>query len=166
MQQFSCFLGIDQTGASVSQGKRAKPLKICLLRKEGKEWCAFTRKKGKALTIDALSPSAIEKLFKDFELDLPKNRMAILADCVLGMPLSAWPKRSIPKDASHLWNLFKDSSTYHLNGALFGRAVSESFFSRFPIKQSSIPKRKCEIISGSNSLFTTRPFQKIGRAHV
>ncbi len=161
MLQFSYFLGIDQTGAACAKGKRAKPLKVCLANKTEKGWEINTQNpRGQSLTIDGVTPAAIQKLLNQFEIDRPNSRLAIMADCVLGMPKDHWPSLKASNPSSKLWKLFQKAHDHSHEGANFGLKVSESFFKQFLKDPNSFSKRYCEEISGSNSIFTTRPFQK------
>ncbi|GEM_PF-1533095 len=161
MIEFSYFLGIDQTGAAVCKGRKAKPLKVCLAKKEKKHWAISTRSPSQQpLTLPALTPSHLKDLLDKFEIDWPNPKLAILADSVFGMPKGVFPKVKGRNSHENLWELFSQTLNHSLGEAIFGMKVSEIFFTRFLKSKTDIPKRDCEEVSRSNSLFTTRPFQK------
>jgi hypothetical protein len=161
MISFSVFLGIDQTGAQVFRGQKAKPLKVCLVQRRKQGWQVWTRDlSGKPLTLKSVTPSEIKNLLNQFEIPWPKNRLAILADCVLGLPQEVFPSESRGSSLENLWALFLQTLNHSHEGNLFGLKVSESFFQKILAVKDRIPKRYCEEISGSNSVFTTRPYQK------
>lgn len=162
--EFDSFLGLDQTGACLPGGQKAKPLKVCLMKREGSQWKAYTQNsQGKPLTLASLCESAVAKFLEPFAMNWPNPKLAIHVDCVLGLPHSAWPKDSnalVPRDA--LWGLFHLVKQHRFQGMSYGRFASQNFF-EILLKLSSqngIPLRECEKYSGSNSVFTTRPFQK------
>lgn len=160
MKKLSCFLGVDQTGAAIANGKKAKPLKVCLIKQQERHWHGYTEYNGKPLTLEGFTPSAFKNLLSKLEIDCPLAEIVIVADCVLGMPHSLWPQKGKSEGARNLWRLFQQTSSHEVKGAIYGRNVSEIFFSRFFNGSETPPKRHCEKLSGSNSLFTTRPFQK------
>jgi hypothetical protein len=76
------------------------------------------------------------------------------------MPKDHWPNIKESDPSKKLWKLFHKTVNHNVNGSIFGMQVSESFFKQFHNQSKSFSKRHCEEISGSNSIFTTRPFQK------
>jgi len=161
MGKFSYFLGIDQTGAATNQGQKAKPLKVCFAQKERGKWTVHTQTQTKTpLTLPCLSPTSLRLFLGKFGVTWPNPKLAIIADCVFGMPEEIFPTTPGNTPEENLWNLFSKTLNHRYDEALFGLKVSESFFSTFIASNKTPPKRECEKFSGSNSLFTTRPFQK------
>jgi hypothetical protein len=144
---FQVFLGIDQTGAVIpgSGGLRARPL----------PWAALL------IGNDAprlLLPSSRLKRFHleeiesglhsmEIRLNRAEDAVAVLLDCVLGLP-----------GESVRW----DDALAELQRLpeKFGRAPAGQFFSSLLGKQRSIPTRLCEEWAGANSVFRDKPYQK------
>ncbi|MBM4304643.1 MAG: hypothetical protein FJ112_10005 [Deltaproteobacteria bacterium] len=161
MVEFSYFLGIDQTGAATAQGQRAKPLKACLIKKTKTKWRVFTHLDSRPLSIESLTLSSLKTFLRHFDLRWPVPGLAIIADCVLGIPDVLPIEEDLrTNNFVPVWNLLNQAHDFEYQNAKYGREVAEKFFSRFLSGSIQIPKRQCEIVSGSNSLFTNRPFQK------
>lgn len=161
MSEFSYFLGIDQTGAAICNGAKAKPLKVCLAVKQQKQWKFYNQiNSSTGLTLLSLSPKSVSNLLSRFDIPWPNAKVAILADCVFGLPEAVYPRVSSFSPHAQLWRLFSKTLSHSTDQAIFGMKVSESFFSKFLSGKGNLPRRECEIISGSSSIFTTRPFQK------
>ncbi len=158
--KFSYFLGIDQTGAATHQGKKAKPLKCCLVNLDRNPWEVHTQIDHKPLSLASLDRANLQWLLKPFNIAWPTSKLAILADCVFGLPHKVVEEITTPNTLNFPWELFQRAQLHTLGDSLYGRAVSESFFANLLPKSSAIPKRFCEQLSGSNSVFVTRPYQK------
>lgn len=162
MKEFCYFLGVDQTGATLGKDQ-AKPLKVCLAKKTGSHWSVFTETpKQKPLTIKALNESNLVSLLEPFEIAWPAPQLAIHIDCVFGLPKKTWPMDINDSTAQGIWNLFQRVKKHEYHGKRYGRFASQDFFEQIlkASQQNEPPKRECETISGSNSIFTTTPFQK------
>ncbi len=140
------YYGIDQTGAILSKDK-PKPLKACeVIFREG--------------SIFDLKFFTIEHLGHWISSLNPDHKNHIFIDCVLGLPVELY--KSNNKSQIRDWiSLAKNYSHEHKS---YGMAVAESFFNHiknfYNIKEDNHPKRSTEIKLKSNSVFTTRPFQK------
>jgi len=154
------FIGIDQTGAGASQGKKAKPLPMCIAVKQGAgTWRFITESSRKPLRLNRFHPQLLQECFDQLGLDLKWNTTAIILDCVLGLPRQI--EMGSPKGRPYLWECFARAAGFSQNGKEFGREVAEAFFSEYlPGNNQAYPKRFCEEVSGSNSVFQTRPYQK------
>lgn len=183
--QFTCFLGVDQTGAATHGGARAKPLPVAWLEREGEVWRlrsretteragarerktnapASARDRGRAaLTLPSLNPAGLSVLAAQLDrADLPSS-LAMMVDCVFGLPADV--SRALghsPRGAAHIWRLFRRAAD-RPGDARFGRAVSEAFFADLVrdsrLSFDPLPRRDCERACMANSVFLTRPFQK------
>jgi hypothetical protein len=154
------FIGIDQTGAASSNGKKARPLPMCIaMKQKSGSWRFITAKGRKPLQIGRFQPSVIQETFDQLKLDLNWSQTAIVLDCVLGLPRQVVV--GPPKVKPYLWECFGRAAGFSKEGKEFGRDVAEAFFSEFLSQKSQgHPKRFCEEVSGSNSVFQTRPYQK------
>ncbi|NBW99478.1 hypothetical protein EBR03_07895 [bacterium] len=153
-------IGIDQTGAASQKGKNAKPLPVCVLGlNHDCRWQVVTEFKRKKLQLKTLSPSELEELLTRLEIEVPLKKVGLAVDCVLGLPRKFVKKP--PKGRPYLWEVFREAAEFNKGGKEFGRDVAEAFFSKWVATHSkSYPRRTCEKISGSNSLFQSRPYQK------
>ncbi len=139
--------GIDQTGAMMSKSK-AKPLKALELivnNENQPQDLLFFEIPNLTDWIRSLNPSDHNHIF---------------IDCVLGLPMDL---AEISLDYS-IRDWIKAAENYNYNGNRFGRNVSEPFFDGikkfYGLNENNFPKRNVEILLKSNSVFTTRPFQK------
>jgi len=158
--RFSTFIGIDQTGASLNNGKSAKPLPVCVARETEKgKWQVHTQKEKKPLTLPALTSDHIKDLLECLNLSNGLKKTALIADCVLGLPKAVFHSKK--KGSDCLWNLFQEAAAFKLGEKEFGRDVAEKFFEHLlPPKSKSYPRRVCEVWSESNSVFRSKPYQK------
>lgn len=139
MKQFKYFLGIDQTGAIKTSGE-PKPLKSCLINKETNQI--------KTIEIPQLVIDELPYLLDILEQEM--TSLAIIVDCVLGLPKAASIKNL------SIWDYFRLASFQRGFGLKYG----ELFFSSFWNDESEVPKRRCEELANANSIFKSRPFQK------
>lgn len=153
-------IGIDQTGAASQKGKSAKPLPVCVLGfNKDLKWQVFTECRGKKLQLRALCPHELQDLLEALQIKAPLTQVGLAVDCVLGLPRKFVTKQ--PKVRPYLWEVFREAAEFRKEGKEFGRDVAEAFFSKWVAAQSkNYPRRTCEKISGSNSLFQVRPYQK------
>ncbi|MFM8269299.1 MAG: hypothetical protein ACKN9V_03845 [Pseudomonadota bacterium] len=154
------FVGIDQTGAASLKGRKAKPLPMCIAVKQRSGTWRFFTKSGKGpLMLDSFHCDSIQKQFEILKLKSQWDKTAFIVDCVLGLPKQL---RSNPtKGKPYLWGYFEKAAGFSKNGKEFGREVAEDFFSKLlPADTKEFPKRFCEELSGSNSVFQVRPYQK------
>lgn len=160
MTQFTTFLGIDQTGATDSKGV-AKPLPVALLCQVGPEWKLHFSEKSSRLEISSLTRQNLLELLSNFPhpgRDL--SRTALVLDSVFGLPKRQWPFSQ--GGSEKLFELFQKASRFSHNGKAYGRDTAEHFFREFlqSYSGSRLPQRLCEIESGANSIFLTRPYQR------
>lgn len=151
---FKTFVGVDQTGATLDGGKRAKPLYACML-------SAPDGRRGRwrlsPVPLASATRECLGEALSGIGRELDES-VALVFDSVFGLPKKSWQARS-RGGARELWKQLR--ATHEIEG--FGRAASEKFFSRFRganLELSRLPRRPCELLSGANSVFTTRPFQK------
>lgn len=138
------FLGIDQTGAVDRLGK-PKPLPVCLIQGNSIRF----------QTIAKFSLNEIESLVGFERL----GSVVVCIDCVLGLPAPF---------GKTLQQAMDDTARF----PGFGRKVAQKYFSEllseFQILQGprglnnklDFPRRKVELLTGSNSVFQVHPFQK------
>jgi hypothetical protein len=148
---FNCFVGMDQTGAVNASGKpRALPCSV-LVRKKSAWRLILTGADKKLLTVPRFSLQTLSDLLRPCGASLGPDT-AILADCVMGLPWKSWKRTG--ERAGDLRAVLRQSA----DGTAYGRAASEAFFSRWT--DLPLPQRECEKLSGSNSVFLTKPYQK------
>ncbi|NBX75606.1 MAG: hypothetical protein EBQ92_03565 [Proteobacteria bacterium] len=154
------FIGIDQTGAVTADGKKAKPLPTCIaIKQRTGTWRFITEISGKPLQLSRFQPEVVRECFEQLQLDLNWKKTAFILDCVLGLPRQV--SVGLPKGKPYLWECFGMAAGFSNGGKEFGRSVAETFFSHWlPQKKGDFPRRFCEEVSGSNSVFQTRPYQK------
>lgn len=159
IQMFSTFIGIDQTGASIKNGRGAKPLPVCVghEREKGK-WQVLTQKQNKPLTLPGLHPNYIKDLLESLDISSKPSKTALIVDCVLGLPQEVLPHQEVTIDS--LWKIFTEAAAFKLKEKEFGREVAEKFFEQIAPQAEKFPRRVCEVWSHSNSVFRSRPFQK------
>ena len=158
------FIGIDQTGAALSKGLRAKPLPICIAEKQKSgSWRFRTEAEDGPLKLEKFQPEYIKAQLERLRVPYQwGNKIGFVVDCVLGIPEVYQKKNSSPaKVKPYLWGLFERAVGFSKGGKEFGRDVAEAFFSELALDKSEPhPKRFCEEVSGSNSVFQSRPYQK------
>jgi hypothetical protein len=143
---FQVFLGIDQTGAvrPGSRGLRARPL----------HWAAL--EVGARQVRLVLPQTRLERFHLDsieFGLDAARlassssPRIAVLLDCVLGLPLESLE-----------WGAALDRLASEPEQ--FGRAPAQQFFSSLLGSDPRLPTRLCEEWAQANSVFREKPYQK------
>lgn len=140
------FYGIDQTGATLNRTK-AKPLKACKIFIEKNLLFNI-----KFFYIDRLG---------DWISNLNTNhKHHIFIDCVLGLPIDLFHSNN----DLQIRDWIKTAEHFQDQGRSYGLNVSEKFFDNikkfYQINSKEYPKRTTEIKFNSNSVFTTRPFQK------
>lgn len=167
---FDFYVGVDQTGAvqRTRQGHRYKPLQAAVVYRHDRN-CVYLRaadRRDKALTLPAFTPIAIRNvLAENMSLGaaaLPS--IAVLVDCVLGLP------RAEKLTPLRLRDFFQKAAMHEKNSReQTGRAKAAQFFdgllmdfydpTKFPAAHR-FPRRLCEELTGSNSVFQKHPFQK------
>jgi hypothetical protein len=165
---FRVFLGVDQTGAT-DQKKRAKPLPVAVLFQNGTSvspsaWKLLYSSNGKRLQIPRLTKQELE-IFTNIHVPKvdsknPLGGMALILDSVFGLPESVWPRSQAGSE--DLFRLFQGAQRFSYQGKHLGRDTAEAFFLQFLTEKQkqSWPQRLCEVHSGANSIFRTRPFQR------
>lgn len=164
MIKFTSFLGIDQTGATDSKGN-PKPLPAALIYKSGSKWrLEFSRSQSR-LQIPRLTKENLKSFLREFPLPGPDlSKTGLVLDSVFGLPKETWPRTRKTKSGGSdgLFALFQQAADFEYKEKSFGRDVAEAFFAQFlpSGKFHPLPQRLCEVRSGANSVFLTRPFQR------
>ncbi len=130
-------LGVDQCGAIHSSGN-PKSLHGVVFERRESSW-SF-----EPIKLNALSHERISELTID----------ALALDSVIGLPQSVWPFLEMGPEG--IWKLFRQAA----QEAGYGQLASEKFFKGFLVDRDILPSRLCEELSGANSVFKSRPFQK------
>lgn len=158
--QFSCFVGIDQTGAALSQGRRARPLECAVLHqapgsRHSRRWQLTSHR------LPSLDSESLHTLFRELKLGhLAHSQVALIVDCVVGLASGISTREP--------WELMRRTHLPALSAAgvpypKFGRASAEAYFAGIlgeMAPTSPLPRRQCEVLASANSVFLTRPFQK------
>lgn len=143
----------------IGDGSRARPLHCAVLVRHGKRWNLRLRDRKRALLkLPSLDPDSIEALLAETGA---RGRVAILADCVFGVAASVLA-RQVGKPSTEVWRTMRMTLS-QTGSARFGRGPAEKFFEMLLGSWEGagrFPRRRCEQISGANSIFQTRPFQK------
>ena len=149
--KFNCFLGVDQTGAVLSQGRRARPLQAALLTQSPRGWQL------KYVSLSSLNQSEAAAALHLHAGHLARPKLALAVDCVYGFAKGI--------TAQPMWQGLCEASTH--GKGLFGRGAAEEFFAKIwslgshsSSEEIELPRRTCEVLSRANSVFLTRPFQK------
>ena len=145
------YLGVDQTGAARRGGKSAAPLPVALAERRGER-----RLKVELGSIESATETKLREFIGEAAFD---SSVGILLDCVIGLPSAFWG-RVLGEEA--IWKLMRSTrNCVGPRGELFGRAVAQKFFSTiWEGAAEQIPKRRCERLARSNSVFQVHPFQK------
>ena len=160
--QFEIFVGIDQTGASLRGGVEARPLPVAVVEKVGDgAWLVTHDPSGRPLRLAAFAPEEVERVLRESrgaKSSLGRH-VAILADCVFGLPAATWPAKHAGNRG--LWELFAHAAA-HEGG--YGLKPAAAYFANILARAGEQPERypvrECERLSGANSVFRTHPFQK------
>lgn len=154
--QFDVVIGVDQTGAIAERGASARPLSVAVgLRGDAGKWTIKAGQKG-ALKLASLARGDVENLLAQVRAKVPLSRVALMLDCVLGLPESVMPEDG----ADALWRVMTSSAQGDEDGVRFGMARAQKFFDALLPPTESLPQRACEVLCGAVSVFQTRPFQK------
>jgi hypothetical protein len=156
---FTTWLGIDQTGAAVHGGLRARPLPAVVadLRAPSEAQFWIQSEAGRPLRLTALLPGTLADLLRTTSGEGTLHaRTALIIDCVLGLP----------GGSRDLWEWFEEAAS--APSPAFGRAPAEAFFAKIlasgQVRESAngerFPRRRIEALAGANSVFASRPFQK------
>lgn len=139
--------GIDQTGAALSD-TRSKPLKAAEL--------TFDLEY-RLIDLNFIQIANLSDWISTLDQKI-KNHIFI--DCVFGLPFDLY--KSKPELEIRDW--IQKAGAFNVNGKNYGLDVSEEFFktlkSYYNLENLTHPKRTVESALKSNSVFTTRPFQK------
>lgn len=151
---FHAFIGIDQTGAVVKGLPKALPL--ALIRLSDGAWMLETHFENKPMMIGSFCKKSLLDICNKFSVQWSSS-IAVLVDCVLGLPEAVIPPAAMRGGRLDLWGLMQ--RTAQTPG--FGRNPAEDFFKQFWNQLSSrYPKRQCEDWADANSVFISRPYQK------
>lgn len=162
------FVGIDQTGAATKNGSAAKALPVAIVDARSKRPRLITSAEdGAPLWLDTFSDSSLSRTLS--RAGLPgvhagSSSLAILADCVFGLPAEAWPEGAPPGSAT-LWSLFREAARDDETRAGYGLKPAAKFFAEALLRSSyrgsePHPVRCCERLAKANSVFRTHPYQK------
>jgi len=165
---FKLFVGVDQTGASRPGGRGAYPLATAMIFETapGSWRLCLTDARGRGLSLARFTPTDMALLLET-QTALPRKRVggvadaAWMVDCVFGLPsvvLAPRHPRAKP-DSQALWREISRARRFTFEGKDFGRAPAESFFQSLR-PAGKPPRRKCEVLSGANSVFHFEPYQK------
>lgn len=153
------FIGIDQTGASISKG-RAKALPLAYVdARMPTPRLKTTDSSGRALTLETFAQNAIERLLEANDVAnavdvVRSSQTAILIDSVFGLPAEL----GLKPGAATLRSLFSRAA-HHEGG--YGLKAAASFFDAIRGRDlTGFPLRECEKIAGANSVFRTQPYQR------
>ncbi|MEY4631421.1 MAG: hypothetical protein RIQ81_1541 [Pseudomonadota bacterium] len=170
---FDFYIGVDQTGAvrRSRHGHHYKPLPAVVVQKrnDGVVELRALDRHGKALKLPAFTPAAIRLLLRENDLADRQHQkkeadVAVLVDSVLGLP---YAKNLHP---FQLRDFFYKAATHEKNSkekpgreraADFFDGLLRQYYKPTPsLGTAPFPRRICEAISGSNSVFQKHPFQK------
>lgn len=142
--QFSVFIGIDQTGA-VQKNGLPKPLPMAVIYKKNRKTLIFNN-----LVIDHLNHDSILKTLSHLIPNFLNEDVLICVDAAIGLP------KELKKSPHYLLKKIKN---YSHKEQCYGLKTAHSFFTQF-LKTQIEPKRKVEVLAGANSVFKLHPFQK------
>ena len=162
-------MGVDQTGAALDQGRRAKalPMALTALGRDG-EWGLYVRdRSGKPLRATSFAWAQLSDpctALMEESLRWEATPVLVLVDCVLGLPQSLYEAQAgglSPR--AWLDHLFRSAARF--GPPAFGRGSAERFFASILGSQAlemgqGYPTRECERLAGANSVFCARPYQK------
>jgi hypothetical protein len=165
--QFSIFIGIDQTGAVARGSSATKPIAqsmpVAILAQFDGVWRLklTSSKSAKPLLVHSFSKAEIVRCLAEADLKIgfaSSSKTALIVDCVFGLAEEAWPRNE-----SSLSALFTRAAA--APGGI-GLQAAADFFALI-LKDSGhdqskvpYPARRCEIMARANSVFRTRPYQK------
>ncbi|MEK6556324.1 MAG: hypothetical protein AABZ31_13840 [Bdellovibrionota bacterium] len=148
--RFTVFVGIDQAGAANKSGK-PKPLPAAIVTPAGRQLLLSVS------SLKGLTKESIDSFVENENLELTRSgELAIIVDCVLGLPEEVFPK------GDTLFDLFHQANVYKHEGRAHGREVAYEFFKQFldGREENDHPRRQCEHLAKANSVFALRPYQK------
>lgn len=137
--RFDLFVGVDQNGSTV--GGKPKPLTAAAIS------FRYDRVALEALELPSLSQGVIMDLAAQSKIDI--KRIAIVVDCIMGLPARALSRRDF-------WKMMR--STQNFEG--YGSKVAKLFFDSIYKHESISPKRHVEELIGAQSAFSRLPFQR------
>jgi hypothetical protein len=154
---FQVFIGVDQTGAQTHGGLRARPLPCAVV--AGDRLVVTALGSGARLMLSSFTPDEVSRVLVSAGFDGAfSGRTALVVDSVFGLAPEVFVG-----GRRELWNLFRLAASDTRSRKGFGLKAAARFYSGL-LKQSSsrrkIPIRRCEVLSGANSIFNTRPYQK------
>jgi len=127
--RFTVFVGIDQTGATNKSGK-SKPLPAAIVTPVGRQLLLSVS------SLKGLTKDSIDKFIDKENLELTRSgELAIIVDCVLGLPEEVFPK------GDSLFDLFHQANSYKFEGRSQGREVAYEFFKQFLYGREDHPRR-------------------------
>lgn len=148
--RFEVFVGVDQTGASAKNGK-PRPLPAAIVTQAGKQIVLSVS------SLKGLTKEAIDNFIEKEEIEINRSgELAIIVDCVLGLPEEVFPR------GEALFDLFRQANQFKFDGRAQGAEVAYEFFKQFlePDSVENFPRRQCETLAKANSVFQLKPFQK------
>ncbi len=152
---FHRFLGVDQTGAALAGGRRARPLPAVLLEVPSSGEPGWV----KQVELPDLTRESVLSLLSS-RSDREGSQGAVILDGVLGLPEKFRAREE--SGSGFLWQqFFRAAQMQGEDGRRYGRALGEKFFAEIwsgPTDQ--MPTRTCERWARANSVFQLHPFQK------
>ncbi len=152
---FKRFLGVDQTGAALAGGRRARPLPAVLLEMPSSGESGWV----KQVELPDLTRESVLSLLSS-PSDPEGSQGTVILDGVLGLPEKL---RTCEESGSgYLWQqFFRAAQVQGEDGRRYGRALGEKFFAEIWSGPTSLmPTRTCERWARANSVFQLHPFQK------
>lgn len=156
---FRYFVGVDQTGASISGGRSARPLPCAVFDATQYRLHLFGHDR-KPLWLKSFNETSLRELFIRIDIEAAEvhsRTTAYLVDCVFGLSENTWPPH-LPAGLHGQWRLFRRAA----QAEGFGLKAAAHFFAQI-LKDAGVPPypvRRCELLVNANSVFRTHPFQK------
>lgn len=140
--RFHCYVGVDQTGATLKSGQ-PKSLPISVIFSSGSK---IVHQSGK---IASLTKSQLNLFLKTHNLLIKNKKTLVCVDAVLGLPLLIdTPMRSI----------IQKSKLFEFNRKPYGALTAHAFFSSY--LKEEVPQRAVEKLVKANSVFALKPYQR------
>lgn len=147
LDQFQLLIGVDQTGATKSNGD-LKPLPTIVAFKKKQKWKIHQEE----IYLESVTPPQVLALAHFLDLDIDLDQVFLCADCVFGLPRQF--------DHHPFRHYIEESAQAPSWGLNAGNTFFEKILNRLDTDSKTLPKRKVETDLGANSVFTHHPFQK------
>jgi hypothetical protein len=151
---FDLFIGIDQTGAALESGTRAKPLPVAIYSLRGQQpHLILHDRSGRSLTLSHLHPDNLDGLLRENNCltahQTVDSRVALLIDSVFGLPSTVWPFDKAP-GAETLWHLFARTALDTNERKGFGLKPAAHFFEELlNSAHGHLPRAKAQLSPAS-----------------